>query len=414
MSQPPDDRDEPAHDATDTPARAEDDPLDLRGTTHHDESLADQVLERSHGTHHPRRRRRRNPVLKTLALLAAAAVVLVAGYYSFGAVRTFLPDLAIGADSGGEDYKGSGSGEVLVEIPGGTAGGQISELLVQDGVVASVSAFDAALAAEPRSDLIQPGTYRMANEMSAQAALARLLDASFREDDGVTIREGLWVGETFALLADATGHDVADYEAVDPATLDLPAAAEGELEGFLYPSTYEFPPDATPQQQLALMVDTGRRTYTELGLEDGPQLRDTIIKASIVQGEGMLAEDLPKIARVMENRLEEDAGTNGYLQMDSTVHFVEQERGRAGTTEEQRSNPDPYNTYAHPGLPPGPINSPGEDAIRAAMDPTPGDWTYFVTVDPSTGETKFASTFEEHEDNVAEFQQWCRANPDQC
>ncbi|HLS46033.1 MAG TPA: endolytic transglycosylase MltG, partial [Ornithinicoccus sp.] len=80
----------------------------------------------------------------------------------------------------------------------------------------------------------------------------------------------------------------------------------------------------------------------------------------------------------------------------------------------QRQNDSPYNTYVHEGLPPGPINSPGEAAIRAAMEPAPGDWLYFVTVNPSTGETKFAETWEEHQVNVGEFQDWCADNPDSC
>ena len=108
--------------------------------------------------------------------------------------------------------------------------------------------------------------------------------------------------------------DVADYEAVDPATLDLPDAAQGELEGFLYPSTYEFGPDDTPEEQLRAMVGLGKQKYAEIGVPED-QLRDVIIKASIVQGEGLFAEDLPKIARVMENRLEGASETNGMMQM---------------------------------------------------------------------------------------------------
>ena len=101
------------------------------------------------------------------------------------------------------------------------------------------------------------------------------------------------------------------------------------------------------------MVDQGVQVYDQIGIPDD-QLREVVIKASIVQGEGQFAEDLPKIARVMENRIEGNSETNGLMQMDSTVHYIYQERGRAGTTEEQRSNDSPYNTYVHPGLPPGP------------------------------------------------------------
>lgn len=416
MSQPPqDDWDE--HDVRGTAARFEDDVLGLRGVTQHDESLADEMLEPAppSGTFRPRRRR--NPLLKTLALLLAGVLVIVGAVYSYNAIRPLLPQVSLGGsaeEAGPTDYTGEGTGEVTIEVPAGAAGGQIAEILAEKDVVASASAFNAALAAEPRSSSIQPGNYRMANQMSAQAALERLLDGSFRQIDGVTVREGLWVDETFALLAEATGHKVADYEAVDPATLDLPEAADGELEGFLYPSTYEFPEDATPQEQLQTMVDTGKQKYAELGLTDGPELRETIIKASIVQGEVAFPEDMPKVATVMENRLKPNPETNGYLQMDSTIHFIDQQRGLAGTTDKQRESQDRHNTYAFPGLPSGPIDSPGEAAIKAVLEPEPGDWMYFVTVNPDTGETAFADNLADHNANVEKFLQWCSDNEGRC
>ena len=381
----------------------------------HDDSLADDVLAPppEPGTFRPRRRQRRSPWTKLIALLLAAGLVVTGAVYAFGSLRDLVPSISFGGEAAPQDYEGTGTGEVLIEIPEGAGGGQIAEILVAEDVIASASAFTAAASTNPRAGSIQPGTYRMAEQMSSQAALDRLLDGSYREINGVTIREGLWVVETFEILAEATGHEVADYEAVDPADLDLPEAAEGELEGFLFPSTYEFAPDATPQQQLQMMIDTGKQVYADLEVPED-ELRDVIIKASIVQGEGMFAEDLPKIARVIENRLEPNEDTNGKLQMDSTVHYFTQERGRAGTSTADRESDDPYNTYYHEGLPPGPINSPGADAIRAAMAPEEGGWLYFVTVDPSTGETNFAETWEEHQENEALFQEWCSENPDQC
>ena len=415
MSQPPP-QDWDEHDVREPSSRHrfEDDVLGLRGVTEHDESLADDVLSPAHEGEmfRPRRRWRRNPVLRLVALIAAAALVLTAAVFAVPAVRDLVPDLSAEAETG-QDYTGGGSGEVTIEIPAGAGGGEIAQILVAEDVVGSSSAFMAALQAEPRSSSIQPGTYRMAMQMSSQAAVARLLDGNYREINGVTVREGLWVSETFEVLAEETGNAVEDYEAVDPQSLDLPEAAEGELEGFLYPSTYEFGPDDTPEEQLRAMVALGKQKYAEIGVPDD-QLRDVIIKASIVQGEGLFAEDLPKIARVMENRLEGASETNGMMQMDSTVHFIYQERGLAGTTEEQRANDSPYNTYLHPGLPPGPINSPGEAAIRAALDPAEGEWLYFVTVDPSTGQTNFAESYEEHLQNQQIFLEWCEENPDQC
>lgn len=413
MSHPPhEDWDEHDVHGTASGTRFDDDVLGLRGVQDHDESLADDVLEPEEQLFRRRRRRRRNPLLVGLSLLLAGALVVTASVFAFGWMRDLLPSVSIGEPTA-QDYDGAGTGEIMIEVPPGAGGGQIAELLAENDVVASASAFTAALQADPRSSSIQPGTYRMANQMSSEAALARLLDGEYREIDGVTIREGLWAAETFAALAEATGNDVEDYESVDPADLDLPDAAEGELEGFLYPSTYEFGPDTTPQEQLQALVDQGRTVYEDLGIPED-ELREMIIKASIVQGEGMFSEDLPKVAQVVENRLDPNPETNGYLQMDSTVHFIYQERGLAGTTDEQRANPDPHNTYAHPGLPAGPINSPGEEAIRAVLNPEAGDWLYFVTIDPSTGETRFATDWEGHQENVQLFQQWCQENPDQC
>lgn len=411
MTLPPDEDWDDAH----RRSRFDDDVLGLRGVKEHDESLADDVLdpEPEVPMFRPRRRRRRNPVATVVALVMAAAVVVTASVYAFGWLGDLLPTISVGGGDDVQDYEGAGTGEVLVEIPEGAGGGQIAQILAEADVVASTGAFTAALQADPRSSSIQPGTYRMARQMSSQAALARLLDGNYREINGVTVREGLWVSETFEVLAEATGHEVSDYEDVDPATLDLPEAAEGELEGFLYPSTYEFATDSTPEDQLRAMVELGKRKYAEIGVPED-ELRDVIIKASIVQGEGMFAEDLPKVARVVENRLEDTSETGGRLEMDSTIHFIFQERGKAGTTDEQRQVDDPYNTYVNPGLPPGPINSPGEAAIRAALNPEPGDWLYFVTVNPTTGETRFTDSYEEHLKNQEEFIRWCGENPDQC
>lgn len=384
---------------------------------YHDQTLADDVLAPpSAGGEQmlrPRRRRRKhNPLVRFGAIAVAALVVVVGGIMGFNAVRGMIPDISFGS-AAPEDFDGSGSGEVLVDIPPGAGGGQIGTILFDAGVVASAEAFSNTAAADPRSTSIRPGTYTMAEKMSSGAALDRLVDPDARQTTGITIREGLWKAEVFAVLADATGHEVADYEAVDPASLDLPKAANGELEGYLFPDTYEFSPTSTPEEQLQAMIDLGAVRYEELGLSD-EDLHDIIIKASIVQGEAMFAEDLPKVARVVENRLAGDSETNGHLQMDSTIHFIYQERGRAGTTEEQRANPSPYNTYEHAGLPPGPINSPGAAAIEAAMNPAEGDWLYFVTVNPSTGETVFTNTLEEHNKNVEQFLKWCEDNPDSC
>ncbi len=359
-----------------------------------------------HDYHQPPHRR--SPIIRWGALVVAASVVLIGGYFALKVVSGLLPTFNVGG-SDVEDYPGPGTGEVSIEVPEGAGGSQIAEILAENDVVASAAAFTAAAAVDPRSVSIQPGTYQMASQMSGDGALERILDPEFRDTKGVTIREGLWKAEVFEVLAEETGNDVADYEAVDPADLGLPESAGGDPEGYLFPDTYAFGPDDTPTEQLTQMVDLGKKMYAELGLE-GDELGTAIIKGSLIQAEGAFSDDLPKIARVIENRLDKDQP----LGFDSTIHFIFGERGRAGTTDAQRDSDSPYNTYLLAGLPPGPINSPGIDAIEAATNPADGPWLYFVTTNPSTGETKFAVTFEDHNKNVAEFQKWCRDNPDAC
>jgi UPF0755 protein len=132
-----------------------------------------------------------------------------------------------------------------------------------------------------------------------------------------------------------------------------------------------------------------------------------VTTVSLVQAEAGSVGDMGKVARVLENRLYDGMP----LQLDTTVNYA---NGKGGitTSAEDRSNPSPYNTYVHPGLPPGAINNPGEDALRAVLTPTPGDWRFFVVVDPDTGDTRFAVTGAEHQQNVLLFQQWLRENPE--
>src|SRR5699024_7547889 len=143
--------------------------------------------------------RHHNPLLRLGAILVAAAVVIIGGVVGFNALQGMIPDLSFGS-AAPEDFEGEGSGEVSVDIPDGAAGGEIGQILFDAGVVASAESFANTAAADPRPQGIQPGTYLMAQEMSAAAALERLVDPDARQVAAVTIREGLWVDEVFELL----------------------------------------------------------------------------------------------------------------------------------------------------------------------------------------------------------------------
>ncbi len=357
----------------------------------------------------PRRRPRRGRRL--LVLLAAAVIVGAAAFAAFTVLRPMVAEL-----TASNDYPGPGSGEVQVTVNQGDTGRAIGVMLEKADVVKTSKAFLEAAAVDERAASIQPGAYTLKKQMAARDALAVLVNPANRTVPRVTVPEGLWLKEIYAMLSKGTGTPVTEYEAAakDVEALGLPAAAKGNLEGYLFPSTYEFPAKASATEQLKTMVAKTVEELRKAGVADKDMER-TMIVASIVEGEVSGDADRGKVARVIENRLRTRGAPNyGLLQMDSTVHYAVQKRGRAGTTDADRQSASPYNTYKAQGLPPGPINSPGAASIEAAANPERGPWLFFVTVNPDTGETKFAATQAEHDRNVAEFQAWCRENRDRC
>jgi len=152
------------------------------------------------------------------------------------------------------------------------------------------------------------------------------------------------------------------------------------------------------------------RAFTALDKAGVPasQRWKTVVLASVVQREaGPDTADFGKIARVMVNRIQ--AGMP--LQSDATVTYGTGDYGSVWTTQKQRDDAsNKYNTYVHKGLPPGPIGNPGDVAIAAALNPTPGSWLYFVTVDLRTGKTDFSTTYAQHQAAVRKLQDWCHAS----
>ncbi|WP_369269523.1 endolytic transglycosylase MltG [Streptomyces sp. R11] len=186
--------------------------------------------------------------------------------------------------------------------------------------------------------------------------------------------------------------------------LKLPNDADGNPEGYLFPATYPLERDgkkATPDSLLSAMVDTANKRFGGAPIAAGAQrhsmnVYQTVTIASIIQAEAATKTDMGKVARVVYNRLERGMP----LQMDSTINYA-LKRSTIRTTEADTRIESPYNTYQRMGLPPTPIANPGEEAMRAAINPAAGDWLYFVTVKP--GDTRFTADYPEHQRNVAEF-----------
>jgi UPF0755 protein len=194
--------------------------------------------------------------------------------------------------------------------------------------------------------------------------------------------------------------------------LKLPNDAGGNPEGYLFPATYPLEQNgkrATPDSLLSAMVDAANQKFSGASITAGAQrnamnVYQTVTIASIVQAEAATKSDMSKVARVIFNRLERGMP----LQMDSTISYA-LNRPTIRTSEADTRIESPYNSYQRMGLPPTPITNPGEEAVRAAINPAAGDWLYFVTVKP--GDTRFTADYAEHQRDVAEFNAQQGASP---
>ena len=357
----------------------------------------------------PRRSRGCMPILVILVVVAAIA--------AFGYVKgvDFIKDQL--SDSPAADYSGNGQKPIVtVTVPKGASGRDIGAVLLDAGVVKSVDAFADAYESEPKATSISYGKYELLSKMSAKSALAVLINPdSLIAAPTVTIPEGLRASEILATIAANTDFTPKQLRAAyaDTEALDLPAYANGDPEGYLFPSTYDITEDTTAASLLHDMVARFRQNAEDLDLEGkakslGEDPGDIVTIASLVQAEAGQA-DMAKVASVVYSRL--DAGMP--LQFDSTLHYGLNIRGDIQLTREQLNTDGPYNSYTRAGLPPTPIDSPGADALEAALNPASTDYLYFVTVNLATGETKFAETLEEHNQNVAEYREYCTTS-DEC
>jgi UPF0755 protein len=344
-----------------------------------------------------RRRKRKRRRRSVFVILLVLALVAAGGYGAYVGLKPLVKTL-----TEPNDYTGTGTGRVEVKIPDGASGRAIAQVLSQDGVVKTPSSFLDALDADPTATAkLQPGTYALRSKMSAKSALALLLTPSARLTNAITIKEGMRVKDILTLMAKDLKLNHADLvKASTSKDIDLPAAAKGKPEGYLFPATYQFPPDETATDALKAMVDKGNDTYAALGIS-ASDLHDIVIKASIIQAESVGSSDMGKVSRVLDNRLKD----NMKLALDSTVSYATQKFGIT-TTAADRQVASRYNTYRYAGLPVGPIDNPGETALKAAANPTPGQWLYFTTVNPDTGDTRFENTDTQHEADVKLFQAW--------
>ena len=307
---------------------------------------------------------------------------------------------------------GQATGEARVTIVSGDTGQSVSPKLFEAGVTKATNSLYKYMVDNAVGFTFQPGVYKLQQQMTSEAVIAALRDPANRLDNSVQLREGLTLTQSLDIISEQAGIARADLDAAvaTPSTYGVSAST---LEGWIFPATYDFDDGVTAPQVIDRMVKRTIESLDKAGV--APNDRERILTiASIIEREARSSEDFYKVSRVIENRLQPDnTETHGLLQMDSTAQYGanELDAGASSSSANALNSDNPYNTYKYPGLPVGPIANAGDLAIDAAMHPVDGPWYYFTTVNLSTGETVFSTTYADQEKAVAQFQQWCRENP---
>ena len=285
-----------------------------------------------------------------------------------------------------DDYQtrtiGTNEKLVNVEIGQEATGLEIARDLYKQGVTASVTSFYQLAISEPSALTIAPGSHSLNLKISAKQALSQLLDPK-RNNGLISVIEGQWRSEIFAKLK-AVGFTNLDKAL---SLINVPKGFRRD-EGIFFPAQYSFAKGTTSLQALQSMVDRFKTEAELVGLFKNTKPFETLIVASLVQAEGD-PTDYSKISRVIYNRLR----LGMPLQLDTSVQYVLKKRGSVFLSTESTLINSPYNTYKRYGLPIGPIGSPGSQAMKAALNPSAGDWLYFITVKP--GDTRFTKSHDE-------------------
>jgi len=318
--------------------------------------------------------------LRRVALAGVFVLALTVALFLIRSVSSSAPDYERVSSTQGLEEK-------IIEVANGATGSQIALTLYEAGVVKSSQAFFRVAVSDPRSQQIAPGLHKITVKISAQQALEQLLDPE-RIPNLVKVFEGERKSEIIEALQEY-GFTSTEIRNAFPA-LKLPDGFK-DSEGLLFPAQYSFVEGVSAAQALQQMIDRFQNDSVGSRLLEGSNgysSLELLTIASIVQAEGD-ASNFEKVSRVIYNRLK----IGMPLQMDSTVHFIMNVRGDIFLSRNSTKLKSTYNTYRNYGLPPGPIGSPGTQAMRAALNPAMGDWLYFITVAP--GDTRFTSSFDQ-------------------
>lgn len=367
----------------------------------------------AHGTHgvapaarssyntHARRgaQKKSSPVPMIIGTVVAVVVLAVVAVFAVPAVKGLL---------GGEDANVTAGQQVTVTIPDGASGDTIASILSENHIVENPKDYYAAVKKLNADMSLQPGTYSFTTLMDATKVVQQLIEGPNAGSDALTVPEGLTVDQVADRVAQAYGsiskNDFLNQAKASNYVNDYPflkGAANDSLEGFLFPKTYSLGKKPSADDVIRAMLDQFNTEYKSLdfaGYEAKIKERygvgmsdyDIINLASIVEREGLNAEQRAHVASVFYNRLAGKLDGLRYLNSDATMMYV---TGGEVTAADLQSD-SPYNTYKHEGLPPTPICSPSLEALKATLEPADSDDLYFyITQD----EEYFSQTYEEHQ-----------------
>jgi UPF0755 protein len=327
------------------------------------------------------------------------------------------------------DRENPGTGDdIVVEIPRGVSFPTIARRLHEAGVIDRPRWFRFYAMRRGVTTKVKPGRYVMRGDMTPAEIIDRLLEGVRAKTARVTIPEGIHILEVFAIIDEAGIADGAELErlARDPAFLKGRGISGDTAEGHLFPNTYEFVVPTPAAKVLDRLIDAHEAVFSEIvaanreayeKLKKKPLEwtdREILIMASIVEKEAVAASEQARIAQVFINRLADPKFRPRLLQTDPTIRYgctiplTKSEPCKIWDptqrlrTKQLRDRDNVYNTYAHPGLPPGPICNPGRGAIAATINPDGSDYYYFVS--RNDGSHVFSKTVQEHNRAVDRYQ----------
>jgi UPF0755 protein len=312
-----------------------------------------------------------------------------------------------------QPFAGEGTGKVIVQIPKGSSSSKIGSILARDDVISSGFFFNLRALLEGKRSSLHSGRFQLKREMSYSAAIEAL---SKPPPKAIAVKVVIPEGYTRRQIADLVGEDALSgsyLDATERSRLLSPRhygapAGPSNLEGFLFPATYELTAGAPVGRLVDEQLTAFRERFTSEDVRRARELHVTpyqlLTVASMIEREAQTEHDRPRIAAVIYNRLREGIP----LGIDATIYYaVESQKGIATytgeLTESQLRIDSPYNSRTHKGLPPTPISNPGEASINAAAHPSHVPYLYYVAGADGCGEQVFSKTYAEFEKNVAAY-----------